>query len=127
MPSGTSLDFRSCEAQSRRSVAGPALLSILKRQQLKVLVAFAAALLAAAPAFGVTIVYTTSLSGPNENPVNASFGIGVGAVTVDTTAHTLRVQQTFSGLTANTTASHIHGCAAPPTNAGVAIQQGGDA
>ena len=87
---------------------------------MKVLVAFAAALLAAAPAFGVTIVYTTLLSGPNENPVNASPGIGVGTVTVDTTAHTLRVQQTFSGLSGTTTASHIHCCAAPPANAGVA-------
>jgi hypothetical protein len=87
---------------------------------MKVLVAFASALLAAAPAFGVTIVYTTSLSGPGENPPVASAGIGVATVTVDTTAHTLRVQETFSGLTSGTTASHIHCCNAPPATAGVA-------
>jgi hypothetical protein len=87
---------------------------------MKVLVAFASALLAAAPAFGVTIVYTTSLSGPNENPPVVSPGVGVATVTVDTTAHTLRVQETFSGLTSGTTASHIHCCAAPPATAGVA-------
>jgi hypothetical protein len=75
----------------------------------------------AAPAFGVTIVYTTSLSGPNENPPIASPGVGVGTVTVDTTAHTLRVQEKFSGLTTGTTASHIHCCVATPTGtAGVA-------
>jgi len=75
----------------------------------------------AAPAFGVTIIYTTSLSGPNENPPIASPGVGVGTVTVDTTAHTLRVQEKFSGLTTGTTASHIHCCVATPTGtAGVA-------
>ena len=75
----------------------------------------------AAPAFGVTIVYTTSLSGPNENPPIASPGVGVGTVTVDTTAHTLRVQEKFSGLTTGTTASHIHCCVTTPTGtAGVA-------
>ncbi len=88
---------------------------------MKVLVAFASALLAAAPAFGVTIVYTTSLSGPNENPPIASPGVGVATVTVDTTAHTLRVQETFSGLTTGTTASHIHCCVPTPNGtAGVA-------
>lgn len=88
---------------------------------MKALIAFATGLLAAAPAFGVTIVYTTSLSGPNENPPIASPGIGVAAVTVDTTAHTLRVQEAFTGLTTGTTASHIHCCVTTPTGtAGVA-------
>jgi hypothetical protein len=87
---------------------------------MKVLVALAAALISAAPAFGVTVTYTTTLSGIAENPSNGSPGVGVGAVVFDTTAHTMRVQQTFSGLTSGTTASHIHCCIAPPGTTGVA-------
>ena len=88
---------------------------------MRALIAFAAALLAAAPAFGQTTVYTTTLSGPAENPPNASAGTGFATVTVNTVAHTLRVQQTFSGLSAPTTASHIHCCITTPGgNAGVA-------
>jgi len=88
---------------------------------LRAQIAFAIALLAAAPAFGQTIVYTTTLSGPAENPPNASAGTGFATVTVNTVAHTLRVQQTFSGLSAPTTASHIHCCITTPGgNAGVA-------
>jgi CSLREA domain-containing protein len=53
--------------------------------------------------------------------VVASPGTGNTVVTLDTTAHTLRVQATFSGLTSNTTASHIHCCVTVAGgNAGVA-------
>ena len=61
-----------------------------------------------------------ALTGPNENPSNSSPGLGSAEVTLDTTAHTLRVSVVFTGLTAGTTASHIHCCVAPPGNAGVA-------
>lgn len=64
--------------------------------------------------------YTATLAGANENPSVASPGTGTATVTIDTVAHTLRVVSSFSGLTANTTASHIHCCVAPPANAGVA-------
>jgi hypothetical protein len=67
-----------------------------------------------------TFTYSATLSGANENPVVASPGTGNTVVTLNTTAHTLRVQATFSGLTSNTTAAHIHCCVAPPMNAGVA-------
>ena len=89
---------------------------------MKILVALAGALIAVAPAYGVTVVYTTSLSGPAENPTNASPGTGAATITVNTTAHTLRVQATFSGLLGTTTASHIHCCNAAPGVAGVATQ-----
>ena len=81
---------------------------------------FAAAV--ALPASALTIVYTASLSGPNESPPNASPGTGSATITFDTTANTMRVQANFTGLTGTTTASHIHCCTATPgvSTAGVA-------
>lgn len=68
----------------------------------------------------VTLSTTASLAGPNENPANSSPGTGTAFVILDTTAHTLRVNVTFGGLTANTTAAHIHCCTTAPGNAPVA-------
>lgn len=70
------------------------------------------------------LVYTASLSGANEAPANGSPGVGTATVTIDTVLHTMRVQATFSGLTGNTTASHIHAATATPLTgtAGVATQ-----
>jgi|SRR5947209_11275703 len=75
-------------------------------------------------AFAAPITYTTSLSGPNESPATGSPGVGTGMVIIDTTANTLFVSETFSGLTSATTASHIHCCTTAPLSgtAGVATQ-----
>src|SRR5215203_2212539 len=64
--------------------------------------------------------YTTRLTGPNEVPVNNSPGTGIASVTI--TGNLMRVQVSFSGLTGNTTASHIHAATAAPEagTAGVA-------
>ncbi len=69
-----------------------------------------------------TIVYNVILDGPSESPANASPGTGTATITYDTTAHTLRVQTSFSGLVGTTTASHIHAATATPgvSTAGVA-------
>lgn len=69
-------------------------------------------------------VFTANLSGPAEDPPNMSPGTGFTVVTYDNVAHTLRVQVTFSGLLANTTAAHIHSATAVPGagTAGVATQ-----
>lgn len=77
--------------------------------------ALALALVLALPgAAGATsFVYEAALSGPNEFPPNASPGTGSALVTYDASAHSLRVQIMFSGLTAGTTASHIHCCVSP--------------
>ena len=64
--------------------------------------------------------FTTTLSGANENPPNATTGVGTAFVVLNTTAHTLRVNASFAGLAGNTTAAHIHCCVAPPGNVGVA-------
>lgn len=61
-----------------------------------------------------TIILTTSLSGLNEFPPNASAGTGIAVVTYDTSAETLRVQVSFHSLSGTTTASHVHCCTAAP-------------
>jgi hypothetical protein len=71
-------------------------------------------------ASAVPVAYVANLNGASENPSNPSAGIGTTTVFIDTAAHTLRVVVSFSGLSAPTTASHIHCCIAPPGNAGVA-------
>ena len=60
------------------------------------------------------ITYTTTFSGAAESPPNASPGTGTATVIVDTTAMTMRVQASFSGLLGSVTAAHIHGGTATP-------------
>lgn len=54
------------------------------------------------------IAFQTVLSGPAEEPPNASPGTGTSLVIFDPVAHTLFVNIVFSGLLAPNTASHIH-------------------
>lgn len=74
----------------------------------------------AASAQAAVITTSAGLAGNNENPANASPATGGALVTLDTATHRMRVAVQFSGLTANTTAAHIHCCTSPPNNAGVA-------
>ena len=60
--------------------------------------------------------YEVSLNGPTEFPSNNSAGIGFGTASYDDVAHTLQLGLAFSGLTGNTTASHIHAPTANPFN-----------
>jgi hypothetical protein len=63
----------------------------------------------------------SGLSSANENPPHpTSSGTGTAFVTWDTTTNLMTVEVTFSGLSAGTTASHIHCCVAAPANTGVA-------
>lgn len=62
-----------------------------------------AAGLSAAPMF-----FVANLSGPVEEPPNASPGTGFTFVTIDSTLHTMRVVVNFSGLTSINNAAHIH-------------------
>jgi CHRD domain/PEP-CTERM motif len=79
--------------------------------------------LIAAPRLSATIIeYGANLSGSNENPPNASLGTGTALVTFDTGANLMIVAVSFTALSSNDTAAHIHCCAAPPGNAGVATQ-----
>ena len=61
-------------------------------------------------ASAAVLSYYASMTGPSESPANASPAVGYGTVVIDTTAHTMTLAVTFSGLTGNTTASHIQRC-----------------
>jgi len=69
-------------------------------------------LLAPCAAIQASIIYAADLSGANESPPINSEGIGSARVDYDSTARTLRVVVSFSGLTGTTTAAHIHCCTA---------------
>lgn len=65
--------------------------------------------------FGVAkadqLVFTTTLTGAQEVPPNASPGIGSALVTIDTVTNLMTVNVAFAGLLSPTTISHIHCCA----------------
>ena len=88
------------------------------------LVLLAALMLPAAAAHAVPMTFVANLSGANEIPPNNSPATGLATVVLDTTAHTIQIGATFSGLTTNTVAAHIHCCLpsplAPGVNVGVA-------
>lgn len=63
-------------------------------------------------ACAAVIGYAAVLDGASEAPPNASPGQGLATVTIDTTAHTMRIEATFSDLLAATTVAHIHCCTA---------------
>jgi hypothetical protein len=71
--------------------------------------------------WAATTVLEANLIGANEVPPSGSTGTGMATVTLNTTAQTLRVQETFSGLGSGTTASHIHCCLASPGQPGVNV------
>jgi hypothetical protein len=80
------------------------------------------ALLAATPSQAVNITFTANLTGGQETPPNGSSASGSATVTLNTTAHTLSVDELFSGLTGGAAAAaHIHCCAGPGLAAVVAV------
>ncbi|HTN49309.1 MAG TPA: CHRD domain-containing protein [Burkholderiaceae bacterium] len=93
----------------------------MKRTSISALVV--ALLLAFAGAAQAAIIhFSVDLLGTNENPPNASPGHGTATIDLDIAGMTLAISVAFADLLGNTTASHIHCCAAPPTNAPVATQ-----
>ena len=88
------------------------------------LLALASALILTAPAAHANpMTFIANLSGANENPPTTSTGTGLATIVLDPVAQTLQLNVTFSGLTSNTTAAHIHCCQTMPgtnQNEGVA-------
>jgi hypothetical protein len=75
------------------------------------------AAVAAIPAVGGAqpMIFGGVVSPANQpSVVGAPTGSGLTQVTIDPTAHTLRVYVAFAGLTGPNTASHIHCCTADP-------------
>jgi hypothetical protein len=74
--------------------------------------------LTANSAFAQT-TFEAFLTGLGENPPNASPGSGLGTVVLNAAQDQITVDESWSGLLAPATASHIHGPAGAGTNAGV--------
>jgi hypothetical protein len=70
--------------------------------------------LCAGAAHATVITYSATLSGANEDPTNGSPATGWTTVRIDDGTNMMTVKANFSGLTASTTASHIHCCTALP-------------
>lgn len=82
------------------------------------------------PTFGVAMAlsigtasaqwsFQAILSGSGENPPNGSPATGFGTVLLNAAQTQITVDESWSGLTAAATASHIHGPGGYPTNASV--------
>jgi len=67
------------------------------------------------------IHFAVTLSGASEVPPVSPAGTGQALITLDPVAQTLQLNITFSGLTSNTQAAHIHCCLAIPFSTGVNI------
>ena len=68
----------------------------------------------AATAQADLFTFTATMNGPSESPPNNSTGTGTAIIDWDTTAHTMRVRSTFSGLGSATTAAHLHAATTTP-------------
>ena len=75
------------------------------------LVLIAALMLQTPTAYATPMTFVGHLSGLNEVPATNSPGTGLATVILDPSAQTLQVNATFSGLTSNDVAAHIHCCA----------------
>jgi hypothetical protein len=86
-----------------------------------IVLAVATALMLLVPAAdAIPVTFVGNLTGANEVPPVLSSATGLATVVLDAAAQTLQINATFSGLTSNTNAAHIHCCAPLGTNAGVA-------
>jgi hypothetical protein len=66
------------------------------------------------PSQAAVMTYSTSLSGANEVPPNASSGTGTAVLKIDDVANTMSIVIDFAGLAGTSTAGHIHCCTAAP-------------
>jgi hypothetical protein len=72
-------------------------------------------------AYAVPHTYIANLTPQNEVPPTASNGSGQGVIVLDAQAQTFQISITFSGLTTNTVAAHIHCCLPSSFQTGVNV------
>ena len=95
-------------------------LSVVAKFTVTALTIATALMLSVPSSYAMPTTFVGSLAGANEVPPVPSPGTGFATVVLDPTAQTIQINTTFSGLTSNDTAAHIHCCAPLGTNAGVA-------
>src|SRR6266849_350322 len=95
-------------------------LSVVAKSTVTALAIATALVLPVPAAYAIPVTFVGNLAGANEVPPIASLGTGLATVVLDPMAQTIQVNATFSGLTSNDVAAHIHCCAPLGTNAGVA-------
>ena len=95
-------------------------LSVAPKLTVIVLAVATALMLLVPAAYAIPVTFVGNLTGANEVPPVPSSATGLATVVLDAAAQTLQMNATFSGLTSNTNAAHIHCCAPLGTNAGVA-------
>jgi hypothetical protein len=83
-----------------------------------------AGLAVATSAQAAVVNWSASIDASQEVPINPSTGTGVATGTVNTVTGALSWLVSFSGMTGPLTGMHIHGPAAPGTNAGVVVNLG---
>jgi hypothetical protein len=84
-------------------------------------IAFAGALALATPSMAAMMDFKASLSGKSEVPPNAAAGTGSVTATYDTDSKKLTWKGSYSGLSGEATAAHLHGPAPAGKNAGVML------
>lgn len=91
---------------------------------MKHLILIPALVAATSLAHATVFQFTATLDGPSESPANASPGTGTATFSYDSVLKTFSIDTTFTGLTGNTTAAHIHAptAVAGVSTAGVATQ-----
>ena len=95
-------------------------LSVAPKLTVIVLAVATALMLLVPAAYAIPVTFVANLTGANEVPPVPSPATGLATVVLDAAAQTLQINATFSGLTSNINAAHIHCCAPLGTNAGVA-------
>ena len=95
-------------------------LSVAPKRTVIVLAVATALMLLVPAAYAIPVTFVGNLTGANEVPPVPSSATGLATVVLDAAAQTLQINATFSGLTSNINAAHIHCCAPLGTNAGVA-------